>query len=492
MADNDNVVTVWLHFRVVIDKAISDTDNFTNIIDKASERLNTVGAAAGSGITELGISLKSLGSDVLEQFAAGLERVAASLRKVKDEANTAKASNKESPVKKSKATSEPSAAATKTPSAADAIKTEMEAKTRDIDARKNIGEISASEAAHQTVQAQTEALEKLRGGLEETISLRNCLQKSPGVGDPDEAKYLAEVNAELSTYNSRIQETTQNQQKQALASNSVMDGINAGMANVSSKIQSTSQITANFIGEVSDQLGKAFSASIKGMIDGTKNVSDAFRDMGKNILTSMADLFAKQAANQLMEGLLGNGKAGNTGMLGSFFSFLFGSKTPAAHGGYVGADGRVTQSFATGGVVASWNRGIMKSFAAGGYVGDPAVPLGLPRSADDRFLVAVRGGEGFIRPEAVDWLGGPNVIHAINRLTLPALALPRYSFAAGGVVPSVSASAGGGAAPVVIQNVVGIGDSELDRIASSSQNRQAVMASIASNPREVRRILGLS
>ncbi|MFZ2640999.1 MAG: hypothetical protein WA117_08405, partial [Verrucomicrobiia bacterium] len=368
------------------------------------------------------------------------------------------------------------------------IGTQTQDRIQSIETQKNLGNITGREAARQTILAQAEATAQLNKKLAELLALQERIRNSPDIAAPDRANKLKELGEQIGDCNRKIKQIQPSLEQQAVASDNVFLGMELGMQRVQSSMRSAAQMTAQTMDDLAKGMSHAFGVSFVGMIQGTKDFATSFRQMASDVLARIAEMLAEQALLNAIGSFGGGGSGGGgnqasglMGMLGS----LFASASAAAHGGYVGPDGHVTQSFSTGGVVASWNRGVMKSFAAGGYVGDPAAPLGLPRSADDRFLVAVRGGEGFIRPEAVDWLGGPNVIHAINRLTLPAPMMPRYSFAAGGVVPELARSAGGSGQPMVIRNVVAIGTEHLNRIASSSENQRAIRSYISDHPEVV-------
>ncbi len=78
----------------------------------------------------------------------------------------------------------------------------------------------------------------------------------------------------------------------------------------------------NFGDVLKDSFGDAFSS----LVDGTKSVSQAFNDMGRDILSTVTNFFANKAFSMLFDGMAGHplygGGAG--GGLGGIFGSLFG------------------------------------------------------------------------------------------------------------------------------------------------------------------------
>ena len=134
------------------------------------------------------------------------------------------------------------------------------------------------------------------------------------------------------------------------------------------------QILNTDLGEIGMAASSAFADSmqsgIEGLIDGTKSLSDAFGDMAKSILASMAKIIAKQLTMKLLMSMFGGTNFGN---------FMGLESTSDRYGGIA--------SYSAGGV-ATGNSG--RGYLARLHGTEAIVPLGNDRSIP----VKMQGGAG--------------------------------------------------------------------------------------------------
>jgi len=344
-----------------------------------------------------------------------------------------------------------------------------------IETQRNVGNIRDREAQRQIIEAQTIAAKNYSLQLLDNIEMRKQVEASPDIADATRVELMRTLNNQIADLNVKILQLKPSLEATARASENVFVGMQLGMQRIQDRYKSFALMTADVMDELATGMSHAFAASFVSMIRGTQDFATAFRQMASDVLARIAEMIAEQAILNALGGAGGGGKqaSGLMGFLGSLFGGAS-SGSPSS----VGMESSPAEIGA-----------FFSGYAEGGYVGDPAVPIGLPRSADDRFLVAVRGGEGFIRPEAVDWLGGVNAIRAINRMQLPELQVPRLHFASGGVVPAIAASGAASAQRLSINNIVAIGPEHLKRIAASSENHNAIGSYISVNARNIAQAL---
>jgi len=142
---------------------------------------------------------------------------------------------------------------------------------------------------------------------------------------------LAELQSQLQTQKTTLQETTEAQNTFASAwANFNVDAVGAiAMGNLlSSSIMS---------------IGDNMSSTISDVLSGSKSFADGFKEMTVNILQDIANLIIKMLVfKALMASLQGLGLGGGSG-LGSLFGF--------SQGGEVGVGGSPIQAFSDGGAV---------------------------------------------------------------------------------------------------------------------------------------------
>lgn len=154
-------------------------------------------------------------------------------------------------------------------------------------------------------------------------------------------------------------------------------------------------ITTTVMGAFKDGMEEAFT----GLISRTKKVSDAFKDMAKAILASLAKLMANRLATSIMAGFLGGGN--NTSSW----------DTMAAKNGSV-----------------SWSTSL--NHADGGFIAGPGT------GTSDSILSRLSNGEYVINAASVASIGRGTLDHINQHGTLP-----RLAYATGGAVGSISSSA---------------------------------------------------
>lgn len=154
---------------------------------------------------------------------------------------------------------------------------------------------------------------------------------------------------------------------------------------------------------VSETFGKAkesFGSFVKDAVTGTKSVSQAFKDMATNILSSMLDVVSNQLAQQFVGGILGyvGGMFGPSASAGATAAAARGAANPALYG----------PGFALGGFVRRANGG------------------GLP--ARDIIPALLQPGEFVLRKQAVDALGRQNLdsLNALGNRTISSAPMPVF------------------------------------------------------------------
>lgn len=104
--------------------------------------------------------------------------------------------------------------------------------------------------------------------------------------------------------------------------------------------------SADLVAQKFRQIGQSgVSQLFTDLLDGTKSVSEAFRDMGRSIQQEINKLVAQDLASRLFKSVLGGGDKGGSGggspldFIGKIFSSIFsgGAPSPRAMGGPVGA-----------------------------------------------------------------------------------------------------------------------------------------------------------
>jgi hypothetical protein len=200
------------------------------------------------------------------------------------------------------------------------------------------------------------------------------------------------------------------------------------------------------------------------LIIGAKSFGESARQVFSDLLRQIAQLIIQtlifRAISSALGGLGGGAAAG------------------AATGGVIGGNGRLQRV---------------------GYADGGVIDAGTGPTADD-VPILVSKGEGIVNARAVREYGAP-VIHAMNTLSIPRSAfsgiampsmpqMPTMRFASGGVVGEAvrgQMAGGRGQMPVVLNNVVAIGDSEARRLFASSAFKDAVKSEIAQSGGHIER-----
>ena len=94
---------------------------------------------------------------------------------------------------------------------------------------------------------------------------------------------------------------------------------------------------------INKSLEDSLSSPLADFIKGTKSASDAFDDFARNILSSVADLAAKDIAKEIF------GSANGQGGAGGFVSSLFGSGSGSSSGGLISQIANLFGGFFAGG-----------------------------------------------------------------------------------------------------------------------------------------------
>jgi hypothetical protein len=182
-----------------------------------------------------------------------------------------------------------------------------------------------------------------------------------------------------------------------------------------------------FQGEITTAID-GVSKGLTDLIFNSKNVGQAFAQMGESMVSQLLKVMVQQIAfNVLHRQLSAQQLQQDAGTAAS------GAYSAMASIPYVGPIlGAIAAAAAYAGTMA------FETFESGGIVGGGY-------SRKDNRIATVRSGEGILTPEAVHSIGGPATVHAINRMEFAG------GFAYGGVVdspsamtPSFARSSGGG------------------------------------------------
>ena len=139
---------------------------------------------------------------------------------------------------------------------------------------------------------------------------------------------------------------------------------------------------------IKDDFQAGFEDAFTGILDGTKSVSDAFEDMGRSILQSVNKMIAQNLSEQIMGSLFKPTATSNSGggLLGGFFSNLFGqgfaSGGSFSVGGSGGIDSQPVSFMATPGEKVTVTKPDQK--AGGGMTVVNNFSISAPRGTIDR------------------------------------------------------------------------------------------------------------
>lgn len=191
--------------------------------------------------------------------------------------------------------------------------------------------------------------------------------------------------------------------------------------------------------EMSTGLKDSFQGFFNDLGTGAKDLSHAFADMGRSIISSFMNIISRHLAEDLMESLFKSSSGGSAG----FFSSLFGATAGKADGGYISGPGTGTS---------------------------------------DSIPVRLSNGEYVLRASAVRNLG----IGLLDKLN-GSSSRPSYAFAEGGPVQS-------GIGPSINNqtkmSVVNLFDPSLVRDAiNTPQGEMSILNVIKSNPQYIKALL---
>lgn len=185
------------------------------------------------------------------------------------------------------------------------------------------------------------------------------------------------------------------------------DMINA-ITTLKSRIVELREPLSAVASQVKSDFVDATSSAFEGLIMQTKTVSEAFQDMAKSILASLAKIVAQRAATSIANNL--------------FSSFLGGTKAATAG---------ISSGYYTGtlGSTGSWSTAF--SHANGGQITGPGT------GTSDSIPTMLSNGEFVIRAASVSKIG-KNALEYINNFG----SLPKLHYAEGGMVGNAGTSAG--------------------------------------------------
>ena len=170
----------------------------------------------------------------------------------------------------------------------------------------------------------------------------------------------------------------ENMQEQRRIAGTVVDKIvleneKARLSNLEIKLKQARR-EASLMMQVGDTFRNSFATGMatvfQSMIEGTKSMKEAFGDMAKAILSSLAQILAQQAAMQIM----------------SFIPFMPGTSPAGRYGGVMNPPGY--RSFASGGIATGSDSG----YTATLHGTEAVVPLGNDRAIPVKFEGGGQGG----------------------------------------------------------------------------------------------------
>lgn len=162
--------------------------------------------------------------------------------------------------------------------------------------------------------------------------------------------------------------------------------------------------------EIADTLREALSEGFMAMVEGTKTVEDAFKDMARAVIKQLYDILVVQRIVGSWSASTGTGSGLVGAIMGAF---------QASGGAWQG--GRQVEAFANGGIVSGPTLFGMSGGRAGlmGEAGPEAI-LPLRRGSDGKLGVAAQGGGGLTVQNNVTVSGGDeNMVRAAVIKMLP-------------------------------------------------------------------------
>jgi hypothetical protein len=328
-----------------------------------------------------------------------------------------------------------------------------------IEARNRIGAISGPRALRDTLSARTTAAEALTAVQREQLAELARLGESEASAEA--RRVLLSDIAELNTALANLKPTFE---EQAQASDDFWEGMQIGAKQAAADAQTFGQLGAETVKTFEDGVASGGAQIFDDLISGAKSFGESARQVFSDLMRQIAQLIIQTLIYRAISSALGS----------------FGG------GAAAGANARAA---APGGM----------NFAGPGFAEGGVIEVGTGPTADD-VPILVSKGEGIVNARAVRQYGAP-VIHALNTLSIPRSAfagiampsmpqMPMMRFASGGVVGDVvrgQRSDVRDQMPVVLNNVVAIGDSEARRLFSSSAFKDAVKSEITHNGGHIER-----
>jgi hypothetical protein len=266
---------------------------------------------------------------------------------------------------------------------------------------------------------------------------------------------IAAVNAALAGLQPTFEE-------QAQASDDFWEGMQIGAKQAAADAQTFGQLGAETVKTFEEGVASGGAQIFDDLISGAKSFGESARQVFSDLLSQIAQLIIQTLIYRAISSALGGIGGGGAG---------------AATGGVIDGGGRVQRV---------------------GYADGGVIDVGTGPTADD-VPILVSKGEGIVNARAVREYGAP-VIHALNTLSIPRSAfagiampsmpqMPTMRFASGGVVGEAvrGKRQEAAAVPVVLNNVVAIGDSEARRLFSSSAFKDAIKSEITQNGGHIER-----
>jgi hypothetical protein len=374
-----------------------------------------------------------------------------------------------------------------------------------LDTQKAAGKLTPQQFAQQSLDLASQRERQIQDRFDEVVALRDSKQAAldsfSGMGEDFDktTNALALTNDQVHTLEQQLQAVKTvladiNLQLKAAPDNLEL-GFGVGVQRIADQahgagetladvMDAAAQSVSNFAGE--------FVANMGDFIDGTKNAEEAFRQFAETFLKMIAKMIVQQIIFNAVAASSSSSTWGSGGGNPQPGSPSFIGPVMPASGGVINRYGRLDR-YQSGGVARQ-----PKKFEVGGII-----RYGRHETADD-VPIWVSKGEGIIRASSVRYYG-ENLIHALNRRLLTRDSLARlaaiayspsrsFTYATGGVVNNINqtnlAAAATSSQPIVLNNILAIGDSHIEQLGARAPFKNAVMTALREKPDVVRAIAG--
>lgn len=275
----------------------------------------------------------------------------------------------------------------------------------------------------------TQRAQILAAQLREIVALQEQAGLVLNQGRAEEAGQQADMLARAMDYD-----------LMAARSQNFFEGFAIGAKRAANQMQSLGQIGATVVTDLEQGIASAGGQLFSNLINGAKNFGEVARQVFAQLLQSIAQAIIQSLILRAVQ---------------SAFGGMFGGG--AATGGVVGNNGKV-QKYAVGGII----------------------PIGSGPTADD-VDIRVSKGEGIVRAAAVNYYGS-NLIHALNRMSLP-------KFAGGGIAggAAVASTGAAGNRPILVVNK--FGDAEIEQLSAQTSYKDGVFAALETDPSRLNAII---